>query len=473
MDLRPHRLTANGSGATAPASLVHATAPRAYVLYVRKDDELVTDLVERLSGEFQDDPIEWAYLLREGAVSAGRLGRHARSMEWFSEASRTLDGMRWKGSLSMAIGLRADAAAASWRAGDRPAALRMLVHAFEGLADIDPGMSLQAGYVHRVVRHALLWFLEGAGKWQVEVDGMPPQLPPGTCSNPNPLASVLELDLAPLDLAWYVLAQIGLLAGYPEHVPDPASRILGQPIPPMEATLRKYRVDHAIARGDVRSFVASLGPWLDAAVALPRMRAQAEATSPADWVRGGIEPAEPGEEAYVARRAEEAALAFGIVSANGGPAALIALPKALVAARVPLVVGRGSVAEAFEAFNAGRPGRWTIAECVAAMASPALDPARLLEVTLQLTFYLRGHDYGRVTVVPFVRWAKASWVRVATGQRFALRAPSLTATATFRAATGEGERLTDVAALALAALPGVRLQVSPEVVGEIRKMLAT
>ena len=445
---------------------------RAHILYVQKEDEAVTGIVERLSGEFQDDPLERAYLLREGAVSAGRLGRHPRSMEWFSEAFRTLDGMRWRGATPMMVGLRADAASASWRADDRPEALRMLAFALEGLADVDAGASLQAGYVHRVVRHALLWFLKEAGEREVEVDGMPPQLPPGTCSNPNPFASVLELDLAPLDLAWYVLAQIGFLAGLPGHVPDPASRILGQPIPAMEATIRKYRVDHAIVLGDVGSFMASLRPWLEAAVALPRMRAQAEAILPANWVRGEIGPVEPGEEASAANRAEDAALAFGIVSADRGAAALIALQEAMAAAEIPLIAARGGVAEAFKALHVGRPGRWTTAECAAAMTSPALDPERLLEVTLRVLLHLRGNDYGRVAVAPFVRWAKARWAQAATEQRFALRAPSLTASPILHAATSAGERLEDVAALALVALPAVQLQVSAEVVAEVRQMLA-
>jgi len=159
---------------------------RAHLLFVRKDDASVHELVGRLGAGFADDPIERAYMLREGAISAARLAIHGQAADWFTEAAQTLEMIEWDGVRPMAIGLRMDAAAALWRLHKRPAALQEVSRAFDALDKLDPSSSPQAGYVHRVARHALLWFLDGAGERGVIVDGEPPHLPPGCVSNPDP-----------------------------------------------------------------------------------------------------------------------------------------------------------------------------------------------------------------------------------------------------------------------------------------------
>jgi hypothetical protein len=40
------------------------------------------------------------------------------------------------------------------------------------------------------------------------IDGKPIVMLPGTCSNPEPPASIRELPLGPFDLAWYMLAEV-------------------------------------------------------------------------------------------------------------------------------------------------------------------------------------------------------------------------------------------------------------------------
>ena len=57
----------------------------------------------------------------------------------------------------MYIGLLADAALASWHAGDRETCLRDMVIVLEKLSALDSKSSLRAAHCHAVSRHVLLW----------------------------------------------------------------------------------------------------------------------------------------------------------------------------------------------------------------------------------------------------------------------------------------------------------------------------
>jgi hypothetical protein len=68
-----------------------------------------------------------------------------------------------------------------------------LCHAtFSRLAEIDPEESLRAAYCHRVIRHTVLWMESKIEKEKKLIDGEPIGMSPGTCSNPEPPASIKE-----------------------------------------------------------------------------------------------------------------------------------------------------------------------------------------------------------------------------------------------------------------------------------------
>jgi len=440
---------------------------RAKVHYRIGSSAEVVAIVAGLADAFQDNPIERVRMLREGAVSAGRLGQHETSASWFDGAAA--EEPRVGGA--MAVGLLADAAVAWWRADDRPAALGRLVEVLDGLETLDPASDLQAGYVHRVVRHALLWFGAEAGQLGVLVDGAPPALPPGACSNPDPSPAVVDVALPFLDLAWYSLTQVAYFAGAPERVPDLATRLRGAPILVMEVVLAKIRTDMAIQRLDPEAFVAGLPALSGAAMLMDRVREQA--TRPlAEWEHGNVPPAGPEAAGAVGRLLHDAVISFGIVAAASGGMDALARLGALLAERDALPPPDANDIRAL--FGRRAPalvGDRTTAACVPAMAGPA-DPSGLLEVCLRVALHLERSEFARFAVPPFVRWAKREWARTASGQRFALRTPAVTVPVLTDLAQAEGDTLREVGALLVAAMDAVSMNVPEALRSRVRALAA-
>jgi len=87
----------------------------------------------------------------------------------------------------MHVGLMADAALASWHAGDRETCLRDLVAVLHELKNIDPKSSLRAAHCHAVSRHVLLWLdQDTTGEKRLLANGEETTIYPGIVSNPEP-----------------------------------------------------------------------------------------------------------------------------------------------------------------------------------------------------------------------------------------------------------------------------------------------
>ncbi len=427
------------------------------VLFGRKDDRAVVGLVETLRQAFSDTPIEAAHMLREGAISSSRLGDHDRAAAWLAAADSALATEHHPKLTAMAVGLAADAAAARWRTGDRSGSLSDLATVLGRLDGVDPSADLQCGYLHRIVRHSLLWFAHEAGLDPVEVDGAPPSLPPGACSNPDPLEAVLSLPLTHMDVAWYFLAQIAMVTGHPSAVPDPKTRISGGPITEMEIALSRHRLDGAIAEAEPAAFVRLLPAACDAAVAA-RLFMETRALRPVhEWQRTEIpraDPAHPLGMGYVSG----AILAFQTVAAASGKfESVVRLRELLATPGTPLQVEMLELL--FPAGSMPELGRRSIEHCARLVGREDLSPADLLECCLRLAVRFERSDFRRVVEPALVRWAKSEWLRIATARRFTLLNPQTSAPAIARAAETAGESFQTLAEILEAARYGSKLVV--------------
>jgi hypothetical protein len=109
----------------------------------------------------------------------------------------------------MRVGLMADAALASWHAGDHETCLRDLVSVLHELKDIDPESSLRAAHCHAVCRHVLLWIDQDAtGEKRLLADGEETKIYPGVVSNPEPHSEIGKRYITPIEMAWYMLAAV-------------------------------------------------------------------------------------------------------------------------------------------------------------------------------------------------------------------------------------------------------------------------
>jgi hypothetical protein len=428
---------------------------RQKVLWTERRDEEAIPIVRVLRQSFRGNSIELSDILREGAISASRVGEHVLAAEWFGAAEAAAADVQLSSYRALAVGMEADASAELWRSGDRRGALRALADVLDRLRDLDPGENLQAGYVHRMVRHSLLWFANAAGIDNIQVAEGAPALPPGACSNPEPSKEILDLVLAPLDVAHYFLAQIAHAACIYDVVPDPRTRLSGEPILVLEVSLRKDLMDRAILDGNASAFLDSLPAALAGLLAMPRLREAGERLALPDWERGELPSINPNDLGFTTF-IRDAVLCFRLhAAATGRPGAGEALRTLLAERGGP--GGEGILSVLFP--GSGRTGSRSPEACLDLIGRSDLVPTDLLECCLRLGQRLERSEFRKVVTPSFVRWAKQEWLRTAEQRRFLLRTPPLTAPEIIAAAQAEGEDVSDLARVLAAAVNGVSITV--------------
>ncbi len=203
---------------------------KAKVLYRANDHQASFELSSKLIDEGAPlSETERAFLGREAAISAEKQGNIETARRYYLFGAVAAKASDVPDMIPMHIGLLADAALASWHAGDRVTCLRDLMVVMEKLASLDSKSSLRAAHCHSVSRHILLWLdQEATGEVRYIADGEIPQIYPGLVSNPEPHPDIEKHFLPALELSWYMLAQIenhclldvGITQGIDTHLPN-------------------------------------------------------------------------------------------------------------------------------------------------------------------------------------------------------------------------------------------------------------
>jgi hypothetical protein len=278
------------------------------------------------------------------------------------------------------------------------------------------------------------------------------------CSNPEPPKAILDIVLVTLDVAHYFLAQIAHAAGIGDVVPDPRTRLSGEPILVLEVSLRKNLLDRAILDGNAAAFLDSLPAALAGLLAMPRLQESGARLALPDWERGELPPINPHDPGFTTF-IRDAVLSFRLHSgATGRPGAGKALRTLLAERGGP--GGEGVLSRMFP--GSGRTGSRSPEACLDLIGRSDLAPTDLLECCLRLGQRLERSEFRKGVSPSFVRWAKQEWLRIAEQRRFLLRAPSLTAPAIIAAAQAEGEDVSDLARVLAAAINGVSITVSED-----------
>lgn len=207
---------------------------------------------------------EQGFWLRDAAISLASAGKWAEAQSSFELAQQATAGSAVPEMRVMAIGLRADAALAAYQANKRQDAIRLLMLSMKELEFLDPIESTMAAYCHRVIRHGLLWMLNSLSDGGYIIDGLPPKMVAGMCSNPEPPESIKTLPLAPLEMAWYLLAEIDLRCGGVNEVDAVLKEMMKHGESPiMELGVRRLRLDVAIKRGNAEDMFDALRKYVD------------------------------------------------------------------------------------------------------------------------------------------------------------------------------------------------------------------
>jgi tetratricopeptide (TPR) repeat protein len=376
----------------------------------------------------RDSPVERAFAMRDAAISAAKTNDWAQAEAWFGEAEKAASVVETNDMQTMAVGLEADRAVALLENGKVEVALQMMATCLTRLAKIDPDKSLRAAYCHRVVRHTVRW-MESKIENERLIDGKPIVMLPGTCSNPEPPASIKELPLGPLDLAWYMLAEAEISSERDVGiVKSLRSKLKDGPILFMEAQLRDRWITMDVLNSDSAGFARHLLDYL--AGMEYQAQASREAFSALAPPRGEVPPISGADltKPFVVGVAEDAVVAFGMAAAlRGVPDPAVKLQKELAEVFLENYPGKRIVDEWCGVDTPLEPLDKTVTEAIRLMRSGTYtEPRKLWEVGLRLFEKARQSGF-RKSVVPLVaNWLSEEWKRIIANETLRLTRPMQT-----------------------------------------------
>ena len=150
---------------------------------------------------------EKAFLGRDAAISAENQGDYETARRYYLFGSAAAARCDIPDMAPMRVGLMADAALASWHAGDRTTCLQDFVGVLHELSKFSSESSLRAAHCHAICRHVLLWLdQEATGEQRLLADGEETKIYPGVVSNPEPHPEIGDRHITPIEMAWYMLA---------------------------------------------------------------------------------------------------------------------------------------------------------------------------------------------------------------------------------------------------------------------------
>ena len=386
----------------------------------------IADLVGRNS------PIDRAFAMREAAISAANTDDWMQAVAWFEEAEKSAAASSTSDMQTMAVGLKADQAVALLKSGKVGEALQTMASCLTRLSEINPDESLRAAYCHRVVRHTVLWMESEIDRREALIDRKPIEMLPGTCSNPQPPASIVELPLGPLDIAWYMLAEaeasfggdVGIVKSFRSQLED-------GPILFMEVALRDRRITMDVLNSDAASFSEHLVDYLAGMEYLRQQRQAAGDTFSALAPPRGEVPSLSSAELnnpMTEELAVDALMAFRMTSVLcGTPDRIIELQKRLREVGDENYPGK-AVVDRWSGFDVAL-AVWdkVVNDAIAVLQSGEhLAPRRLWEVGLRLFEKIRRSNFRSSLAPLLANWLRGQWKRIIANETFRLSRPMQT-----------------------------------------------
>jgi hypothetical protein len=441
---------------------------RARILWRKNDYAEALPLLEHAIAELPTEGvIEKVFMLREGAICASEVGDWARAQVWFWQGHITADAGPTEFTEAMSIGMAADAAVANTHLGFYRDALVQLAGCVEKLKSITPDASLQNAYVHRIVRHTILWVqTKITGEINTTTNGEPVEMVTGAGSNPEPPEAVRTLPLGPLEIAWYMLAKCDLALGGGAGIARTLDTRLGDHSIPGPET--SYRIDvllAAIKVGDTASFIDAVVRWLDAVAHLHANRAE---LMEADFLAPsfGRIPAlrqEQRSDAVPAEAAVAAVRALAIYSITVDrpfPASeLVAGFQPHLGEDHPAVELLSRLEKPAPIIEAGSSSTSVLSHL---RSRAPRSPEDSLIASIHLLELTSRTDYRRLLEKPVARWIAVEWTKVANTQQFGIASPRINGLTILSAVARSKSDLASGADIVLTALPAVKTRLHPD-----------
>jgi hypothetical protein len=388
--------------------------------------EVIKEIVDVVA---RDNAIERAFVMREGAISAANTGDWQQAESWFGEAQVAAGMSETEDMQAMSIGLEADRAVAALMSGRTEDALTEMSSCLTHLAGLNPEVSIRTGYCHRVARHTVLWMQSHITHEETLIGGKSIAMLPGTCSNPEPPASILEHPLGQLDLAWYMLAETEIASGCDVGIVRSLRNNLADgPIVFMEIAVRNRRISAAIQKSDSEGFASGL---IDYLAGMKHLRLEGKTLKNSFDImapqRGEIPDlkAEELTEPLVEGVALDALIAFCMTAVLRDQDDSIRQLEASLSAHLQERVLGSSFFKAVrnEDNTAGALEMQVINMIKRLGAGGHLEPSRIWIVGLRFFEKIRQSNFRRLLVPILAGWLRRQWRRIITEERFRLSRP--------------------------------------------------
>jgi hypothetical protein len=434
--------------------------------YRRNEYKVALSLLrECLSSTEINEPIERTYMLREGGISAAQTDDWPLASRLFAEGATEAAKARSSSMRPMEIGMKADAALAAYKSNEIGVAVEGLDGCLNDLEKVDPSSSITGGFVHRIIRHAVLWLYGEATGTAMNVDEVPTAMIPGMCSNPQPF-DLNDMPLGAADYARYMLACIEAQLGLPTGVGDALkSRLKGRGIPGMELMLRNARLKRAVATADAQALIHDAQSMVDGQNFLDKNRARLMQEGPLNPSYEEIPTItdSDSQNPNVVFTGEDSFLAFGIHAALSQKQDALNELGALIDSYPARYAGAKLVQGMIDGLNDGtRVEEYTANEIHRVAKDNGLTADELFTACVRFLQTAKRSNFQKLLTPLILRWAKAKWNYVLDEQRFYLVNPTSTVPAIRDALNRMDGKLSSLGRLLVAAEPSVKQRLSQD-----------
>ena len=422
---------------------------------------------DAVSGMSIFGPLDAVYTVREAAMCAAECGDWDTARTWFLLAESVSEPLGSIGLGAIGVGLRADAAVASFQAGDLRDALALMKDALLSLSNFDPVSNLQSAHCHRLIRHAILWLDAKAQGTDTRIDGQPITILPGVCSNPEPIPEIEQHPLGHLEFGWYMLVEIELANGLDVGVREVVEQLGAQGyIPFSEHMFRTHVLGAAISAQDPSAFAVYFMQYLTSCTYCVENSAAIyrsfSVLDPERVVFPALDRSGPFDPA-TERSARHVILAYGVRSLLvGGTDGIAQIRDAL-----RLELGESHPGSSlFDDLDAGCPDAEDLDSEVASFLGCLVEldhppPEHVLHAGIHFLVWIANSQFKSFLLPRLKPWLTAHWDRILRDQRFMLRSPSVTVPSVLDVLTSELEGEPFAAQLSLVAEVAVGLQFHP------------
>ena len=376
--------------------------------------------------------LDAVYTVREAAICAAECDEWGTARTWFLRAESASDPLGPIGLGAIGVGLRADAAVASFQSGDLRETLTLMKDALLSLSNFDPVSNLQDAHCYRLIGHAILWLQAQVGGTDVKIDGQTITMLPGVCSNPEPIPEIQKLPLGHIEFAWYMLVEIELTNGLDTGVRQVVEQFGSQGyISISEHMFRTQVLGATISAQDTSAFSVYFLHYLTSCsylvVNTAAISRSFSALRPERVVFPALAHAGPYDLA-TERSARHAILAYGVRSLLvGGIDGIDQIRDALRQEFGDSPPG----SSLFDDWDAGCPDAKDLDAEVASILRHFLmtqhpSPDLVLLAGVRLLTWIANSQFKSFLLPCLKPWLMAHWGRILQSQRFLLLSPGVT-----------------------------------------------